>query len=551
MSRTSLVSRLALLGVSATALPALFACLEHPLKPVEVQRNQEQMSGIAISVNKDVDILFVIDNSGSMAEEQNNLAANFGTMLSVLEAEDVRANYRIGITTTDNGNPNCPAGGAAGQLVLRNCLDHLADFTFIEGEEHQDACENNCQHADIEILPTITRRDSTPKARNWIESTDGETNIGGGISATEAFACFGPQGLKGCGFEAHLESMWKALYRTSTQDSPNEYGFLRENAILSIVFVTDEVDCSYNDAHGSIFSPSNKVFWTSEDDQAPSSAVCWNAGVKCEGGNDTAWGTCDPVNLDEDGNEVDDADAATDAVIRPLSRYISQVAQIESDKKDLNSSQEVLVAAISGVPTTFSEFGEIQYLKSGASATSTTFLEDFGVGPGCTSSVAEAVPPVRLRDFAEAFQVGDAPSLFSVCNEDYGPALQAIADKIRDQIQPACMPACVADSDPSTQNTLEPQCVLTKRTTFEDGNTVDQSIPRCDGDDLPDGEYTCYKALTDPSEMDEKCVEDGYNLEFELVEAIDPDLPPSIGSSISATCQLSQDKEDDCPNLPS
>ena len=32
-----------------------------------------------------VDILFVVDDSGSMAEEQNNLAANFPQFVSVLE----------------------------------------------------------------------------------------------------------------------------------------------------------------------------------------------------------------------------------------------------------------------------------------------------------------------------------------------------------------------------------------------------------------------------------------------------------------------------------
>ena len=66
--------------------------------------------GLQLTVNKDVDILFVIDNSGSMGEEQAILANNFASFIEVLEAEDVEANYRIGITTTDNGNPWCPPG---------------------------------------------------------------------------------------------------------------------------------------------------------------------------------------------------------------------------------------------------------------------------------------------------------------------------------------------------------------------------------------------------------------------------------------------------------
>ena len=65
------------------------------------------MEGIQIEVNKDVDILFVVDNSGSMGEEQANLSENFGRFVGVLEADDVKANYRLGITTTDDSNYWC------------------------------------------------------------------------------------------------------------------------------------------------------------------------------------------------------------------------------------------------------------------------------------------------------------------------------------------------------------------------------------------------------------------------------------------------------------
>src|SRR5690606_9264566 len=112
----------------------------------------EDQSSIALSINKDVDILFIIDNSGSMGEEQANLAANFETMMRVLEAEDVRANYRIGITTTDNGNPICAPGAEAGALVLSSCRSRLNDFLFMGAMplDRQSACLDNCMHEQIE-----------------------------------------------------------------------------------------------------------------------------------------------------------------------------------------------------------------------------------------------------------------------------------------------------------------------------------------------------------------------------------------------------------------
>lgn len=61
--------------------------------------------------NDDVDILFVVDESGSMHDEQLALAAGFDAFLAELEQSET--NYQIGIVSTsqDSGKPN------SGQLV--------------------------------------------------------------------------------------------------------------------------------------------------------------------------------------------------------------------------------------------------------------------------------------------------------------------------------------------------------------------------------------------------------------------------------------------------
>lgn len=50
-------------------------------------------------VGKQVDVLFIVDNSGSMSEEQDNLAKNFGTFTQI--ADLWQNNYHIGVVTTD------------------------------------------------------------------------------------------------------------------------------------------------------------------------------------------------------------------------------------------------------------------------------------------------------------------------------------------------------------------------------------------------------------------------------------------------------------------
>src|SRR5205814_5112437 len=55
------------------------------------------------------------------------------------------------------------------------------------------------------------------------------------------FSCMANLGTQGCGYEHQLQSTRVALYETVTRENA---GFLRPNALLAIILVTDEDDCS-------------------------------------------------------------------------------------------------------------------------------------------------------------------------------------------------------------------------------------------------------------------------------------------------------------------
>lgn len=508
--------------------------------------------GIAISIRKAVDILFVIDDSGSMAEEQQALAAAMAQFVTGLEAGTAGLDYRVGITTTDNGNPWCAPGAEAGQLVASSCLGRLSDFTLDPYSGDGDAsgsCTDVCAVEALEVLPTPISEDPAPAVRPWFQSVGGQTNLGGGVSMAQALACAIPQGVSGCGFEAPLESMWKALVR-STTSGERSYGFMRHDAVLAVVILTDEADCSYNPEHVQIFSAHDgQVFWSNPEEDAPTSAVCWNAGVRCDGEVDGAYTSCASANLDMEAHEVAPADAADAAALHPVARYVDFLQQIEEQKKALSPNQEVLVSVIAGVPLDYPTV-PIPYPTTIAESTDPDFLTHYGIGPGCVSAVAEAVPPVRLAEVAGAFLVSAEDSnLSSVCATDYTQALQAVLHDIHDQFEPACMPACVADVDPTTPG-LDPSCVLTQVDRLEDGSRVETPIPRCDANGVPPvGSPSCYIPRTGPEEMDPQCVNEGWNLEFEIISVADP-TTPGFGEYVSASCELSTMRHNDCPALP-
>jgi hypothetical protein len=248
------------------------------------------------------------------------------------------------------------------------------------------------------------------------------------------------------------------------------------------------------------------------------------------------------------------SDAA--AVLHPMSRYVGLVQGLEDEKQVLNAQQEVIVALIGGVATD----GQIYY--SDVHNTDPEFQDDFGIGPGCEVAGTQAVPPVRLRDFTNAFTPGN---LFSICDENYAPALEAIAERIREQIQPACYTKCVKDTDAST-DLVVPECTVQEdppgsgpsvrvEECLRDANgyvidpaTDDYAMP---SDDI----NVCYAMLTDsssltPSTLDDmsaECIARSYNLEFKIIRR--SGFPAPGGTSISATCSLADFPELTCPGI--
>ena len=555
----------ALVSVLASALVST-ACLDHPLKPVELQKDSVGDEKVQLTINKDVDILFVIDNSGSMGEEQANLAANFGAFIERLEDPLVEANYRIGVTTSDNGNEWCPSGTytpEAGNLVLSSCKDRLNEFISPSGEDVQDlACNDICDldSGDLEISPTTTQFDPTPKPRPWLENLEGSKNIPEGVTTVEAFQCFGPQGVRGCGFESQLESMYLALHRAQTEDE-DSYGFVRSNAILAVVFVTDEADCSYNKDWAEVFSQDgDRTFWSDPSANAPTSALCWNAGVQCSG-DPSNYDSCVAVNKDVDGNVGVPDD---EAVLHPMNRYIGLLDGLELEKQKLDSSQEIIVGLIGGV-----SLGDNQPHYGDIGAIDGKWQGDYGIGPGCEApnpndpnSPIRAVPPVRLAELTDAFSPGN---MFSICDDDYRPALDAIADAITQQIRPACYTKCVEDLDEATE-LVEPECLVEEDPPGPD-NTVRVEECRKDADgyiyDPVTGDYelpsdavdVCYAVRTDPGgltpslgdDMSDACLLEHYNLEFEIHRRLG--VPAAGGTAISASCSLADFADVTCPGI--
>lgn len=310
-----------------------------------------------IPLQTELDILFVMDNSGSMAEEQRVLSRDIGVLLDTLDAKG--ADIHMGFTTTDMGNPLCSNAGS-GLLKLQSCRDRLELDFFRQSQggtlifDGRFACKDYCTpeaHLKLSagVWPSDSGKNDGEIPRKWIDWSNGATNLPPGTSLTEAFRCFAPQGINGCGFESQLEAMYTAVLQSDLPGT-NNYGFLRDSAALSIIVVTDEYDCSYNPAYDEIFTPTNKIFWSDMGANFAQNAVCWNAGTKCTGGGPFQ---CVAANYASDGTEIPDPNTALEtAVLYPVQRYIDQVAARDP---------EAVVSVLAGVPLGYEQGGDVVY----------------------------------------------------------------------------------------------------------------------------------------------------------------------------------------------
>jgi hypothetical protein len=505
--------------------------------------------GVALTGYKQVDFLFVIDDSRSTGLIQANLAANFPAFIGLLEAEDVTAEYRIAITTTDVGAPGCDSIPESGAFVASTCIGRIADFIGDDEDVSQAACLDVCDLASIDIRSSETEVDDTSVRRPWIERIGGEANLNGDVTPLEALQCMIPQGIDGCEFVAPLEAARRAIERAKTPGAP-EYGFLRERAHLEIIVVTDSDDCSvpfekraiflapedcYDaDGDGDDSDDCSQVYWTDPEAEAPTAGVCWNASVTCSGAEPQPDGTTTFSSCVAADKGLDGAPASADeAVVYPVQLYRDWLAELVAEKAQFGAHaalRGIVGVPIGGTPITF------------ATSMDPAVNLDHGIGPSCTNGATDpashAFPPVRLR---QVMTNGvDDPILeeflFSSCATDFSPALGGASNAIRDQLKPACATRCAEDLEPSTP-ALEFDCEV--RQTVPGPEPVIDLVPMCLAEDaVPDDADVCWVPLTRTgtplSEMSVECLDEGYNLELRIVRR--EGHPASGGTVVEIAC---------------
>jgi len=442
MNRVSLLIAVLALGcgddanapIDAAVDAAVDAAIDAPPGPDP----RRVVAEVPATPNRNLDLLFVIDDSPSMADKQNNLANNFPNFISVLASvPGGLPNLHLGVVTTDMGTKGSEVvapGPAIGQIG-------------------NGGCAATGDSGNLQI-------NGAPVTGTFLSDVAGSgstrvTNYTGTLAA--AFSTMARVGAGGCGFEQPLAAMRAAL-----DSNAANAGFLRADAVLGVVFLTDEDDCSIRTP--TMFGPESAALGPLQ------SFRCTRFGVTCATGGNTS-------------DEMNTVGTKGQCTGNAASQYITDVTPYRTFLHTLKGdTRKVVVAGIMGTTAPFGV--ELRSPPGGGTPMS-------ALAHSCTYNGANGLevadPPARIQAFLDQFP--DHSSTSTICQQDLSGGLASVATLLSRAIGSPCLGVTLADSDPVAAGS-QPDCIVEDI----DGASV-TPISACGAS----GPATCWRLVPNPT----------------------------------------------------
>jgi hypothetical protein len=415
---------LAMVGLIAT----VSSCTQRSLNALNPCTINGVVQNVPVNPQRALDLLIVIDDSASMRDEQAKLAEQVPRLVNLLltgGAADPGAvgefpaieSLHVAVITPDLGHSTVPATSfVAGSspdadfnptsVCMSNNGNGKAGFMQVEGfsGEPRVACD-----AITPPMGTLYL--------NYPESGFDDVDL---INDVE---CITGQGadpnLWGCGFEQQLESILASDRNTANG------GFNRDGALLAVILITDEDDCSAVDPR--VFDIEARASNPFQGPFNSTDQVQFN--LRC---------------------------SAHSNALQQVQRYVDGVAALKDDPS------QVVFAAITGIPEdsaldreNFSS-DEDRYDDILAHAQMVEVADpmrkvdqpDQQLAPACTSTdefdaESLAFPARRIVETMKGLAEGNTgvgTVVESICADDYAPALNAIVDRIAAALRQLCLP---------------------------------------------------------------------------------------------------------------
>ncbi len=437
-----------LLGVGLLA-----GCPDRTISEVSPEQGRVEYKDIPVTVNRQVDILFVIDDSPSMLDKQTNLKNNFPNFINVLNTiQGGLPDVHIGVVTSDLGTsgadgmtaPAIPGSiGGCSSSGKAGALQTFAAGTTVTGKFISDAPPATVGGARM-------------------------TNYTGTL--TDAFSAIASAGAAGCGFEQHIEAAKRALQPNNTANA----GFLRPDAYLAVIFIADEDDCSME----------HTTLLTSDTTQLGplQSFRCTRYGITC----DTGGG---------DSNAMNQIGPKGACHSNESGQYMTKIEDYVTFFKGLKPSDpsKVIMAGIIGPTTPF----EVELRAPQGSTQTIPALAHSCTYTDTSNQPEVADPAVRIKQLLDSFP--NRSTFSTICQQDLSGGLVLIAQLLKTALGSPCIDGNLADVDP---NTPGPQydCSVSDVVNYGQANQTETVLPECNNLTTPASSTNtpCWAIETDP-----------------------------------------------------
>jgi hypothetical protein len=385
-----------------------------------------------------VDVLLVVDNSKSMMEEQQMLATSLYTLVNALiyptDGSLPIDDIRIAVTTTDlgvsyDGQPygdaeepfqfdsHCYGLGDNGGFVAeyRNDSDH---FELLENvivcDESGAQCPEGWTCGNLEESGWGTCGDvdtdhsvmcpppPSDRSRLFMDNQSDE-------ALTPGTACLAANiGTSGCNFEQPMMAAAASL--------TNNRQFIRADSFTAIIVVSDEDDCSIE---------SNQWHSSEELGTMLTNVVC--------GRNPSLLHSIEDLKTrfeTEKKRMGGDPEDLLFAVIGGVPMVAECQGTGDAISECLNVTPGVNGTGTIGEPEEVVRQGEMQTYFEYA-------CERYENGDTDSRGLTFAYPATRMVQMAQSF--GKLGYVYSICNANWSPAMENIADLVRDNVKILCI----------------------------------------------------------------------------------------------------------------
>lgn len=386
-------------------------------------RNDQGWLVQELEFRKEVDLVLVVDDGPSMKPKQAAFERGFHALLEAFFSPWHQVDLQVAQVSSRAGEQRTP--GQACSAALK--LSYL-------NTPSPNPLDWSCDPANQEL-------------------GSGGHRVGPGAVR----ACLGSFGHHGCGRNAALEHLHASLDGSLKP-------WVRRDAVLAVLFLSDDRDCSLTNAD--LLAPDEI------DESGGSKALaerCFLRGAKCQGEQAGGYAQCeirdDELRPPDRPSLMSSQRAVDDLFALKEHRYDQVIALAISGVSDQEESRV-------GYPlprdnrTQAPQLGCVQWSLAHAALRGRSRLGQGG------ERWLGAQAPIRLRAFAEQTTTPQERALYSICVDDLRRSLHEIATQIIARVRPTCIFGALLERHPLDFGA--PYCEV-----IEAGPEGDRLVPEC------------------------------------------------------------------------